>query len=71
MFAFTRLSAPSALDLDSCIFGDERKSGKKRQVLSRFVGDFTPVSECEAKLKKLLKALRTEGGDAPPPEPKL
>ena len=48
------------LNLDGYMFGDEWKSGKKRQVLSRLAADFTNEANYEQEFAEVVKALRSD-----------
>jgi uncharacterized protein YjbI with pentapeptide repeats len=60
------------LDLDGYMFGDEWQSGKKQQILSRYVGDFSNWKEgeasCVAEIEKVTRSLALEdsGRETPP-----
>jgi len=60
------------LDLDGFLF-DGWKNGRKVQVLSRYVADFTDwkndSDKFDSQVDRVIKALKLER--APPPEPKL
>jgi hypothetical protein len=65
------------LDLDGYLFSDEckAKSPKSAEIRNRIAGNFNgwesdnPLFERE--IEKVIRALRTDGGKAPPPSPKL
>jgi hypothetical protein len=64
------------LNLDGYLLGDEWRSGKQRQIMSRLAADFTGWETDNAKFevafKQLLKALQTdESGREAPPLPRL
>ncbi len=63
------------LDLDGFLFSDDYASGKKQQLKSRLAADFKGWEHdnaiFEREIERVIKALRTDGGKEPPPEPRL
>jgi hypothetical protein len=63
------------LNLDGYMFSGEWENGKATQIKSRLAADFTGWetnnTKFEEQFERLVKALRTDGGREPPPQPKL
>ncbi|MCB9451399.1 MAG: toll/interleukin-1 receptor domain-containing protein [Anaerolineaceae bacterium] len=63
------------LDLDGYLFDPKFASGKGQQIRSRVAANFKGWEDddtiFEREIKRVIKALRIDGGNPPPPEPKL
>jgi hypothetical protein len=65
------------LDLDGYLFTDEcaAKNPKTQEIRNRIAGNFQGWEHdhalFEREIDKVIRALRTDGGKAPPPTPKL
>ncbi len=70
-----KVQALIPLDLDGYLFDPAFTSGKAQQIRSRDVANFKGWKHddtiFEREIKRVIKALRTDGGNPPPPEPKL